>query len=242
MRQNRTYIAAAALLIGFALVAWGRSSWAPDAEAGAIAAPRPLVEAAAPEEAPLPETRLAAAAPRVPGRLEDLCLDPCDLLVARGKGAPRLNPLAVMYTHPGPERDAAPGDPLSVAMASADDFEMDGGVFGGKSGAGAGGLGGRALAFLANPAGPPVNAGPSDPVPPISENPGDPAPPGGDKPVDPEPPIGEEPPPLGEEPPIDLDPPGGDYPPPLETPLPGSFALFLSAIIGSFFARRRQKA
>ena len=56
-----------------------------------------------------------------------------------------------MYTHPGPDGDAAPGDPLSIAMASADDFEMDGGVFGGKSGAGAGGLGGRTLAFLANP-------------------------------------------------------------------------------------------
>lgn len=237
MRQNRTYLATAALLIGLALVAWCRSSWAPDAEAGATPTPtpRPLVEAIAPAEDAIFEPRMAAATPTGAGRLKDLCLDPCDLLAAGGKGAPRLNALAVMYTHPGPDSGAAPSDPLSIAMASADDFEMDGGVFGGKSGGGAGGLGGRTLASLANPVGPPVNAGPGDPVPPVGENPGDPTPPVNENPDDPEPPV-------GGEPPIDLDPPGGDYPPPLETPLPGSFALFLSAIIGSFFARRRQKA
>jgi len=234
MHQKRTYIAAAALLIGIALVAWGRSSWAPDAEADETATPHSLVEAPAPLDEALPQTNLAAVALKRAGRLQDLCLDPCDLLVTRGDGAPRLNPLAIMYTNPGPDNDAAPSDPLSIAMASADNFEMNGGVFSGESGGG-GSLGGRTLAFLANPVGPPVNAGPGDLVPPISQNPGDPTPPGDENPSDPEPPI-------SEDPPIDLDPPGGDYPPPLETPLPGSFALFLSALIGSFFARRRQRA
>lgn len=219
MRRNRTYIAVAALLIAFALIAWGRSSWAPDAAADAIAAQRPSIEAAAPE---------------IVSRFEDHCLDPCELMVVRGKGAPRLEPLAIMYARPGPEGDAAPGDPLSIAIASADDFEMNGGVFSGKSGTGASGIGGRMLAFLANPIGRPVNAGPAGSVPPFNENPGDPAAPGDGEPGDPEPP-------LGEVPLIDLNPPGGDYPPTLETPLPGSFALFLSAVIGSFFARRGQK-
>ncbi len=178
----------------------------------------------------LPVVRKRAA--QGSGDLASLCLDPCDLAVARGKGAPKMNALALMYRNPGP-KDA----PLALAMGLSDTPGVGKGAIGddrtppnGFSSGFIGAIAGGAFPSAGTPGlgeTPPPTA---EVIPPTD----DATPPGGET----------SPPVVDVLPPIELDPPGdGDIgPPPIETPLPGAFALFLSAIAGLTLAKRRRKS
>lgn len=232
MFRNRTTKRIALLLAAYLLVVWG---------AGMIAYRTGLAYATnnvgSPVQAHKSDIPNSLAASQDETETDSPCGPPCETLADNPKirRQPGQNAAG-----PGPTPKELEADtPLSIAMAlTGESFDLSGGIFSDSDGnrpIGIGSIPGFVLAGIPSGGGgfgPPSNPPGANPPssPPVIGG-GD----GG---------SGGGAPPIGGGPPVIVNPPGGGSggpPDVLETPLPGAFYLFGSALAGLAFAGRKTK-